>query len=717
MIFIKTENSRLRDSLAQLRESALQKFVWITGVCGWVALTWALWPLTDQVVYRHQMRPVSLFLMLIAAISYVLIERGIILASVAHIAGLVMAIMPVVGIFQAIDAVYLFIVPVIFASVLLGQRAVMLTAASVIVFNLSVAPAWLGLSWMDSAIPTAVTSLIAAVVIISTRNLYTALWWALDGFEIAQHNQNLARERKAELEQALKSLDVAAYNLRRLNYALSLAQKRAEEARQLKQQFAQTISHELRTPLNLIVGFSETMIQSPEYYGQPLPPAYLRDLSIVYRNANHLQNLVNDVLDLARIEAAQMTLQIEHHVLAVLLDEVVNMAQSMTESNGLTFHAEIETTLIDVWLDSIRIKQVLYNLLSNSVRFTEKGSITLRISQQSQDILFEVIDTGIGIEADDIPRIFEPFCQLENPMRRRIGGAGLGLPISRQLVRLHGGELGVESQPGEGSTFYFTIPIRPASVIDDGIEFPAVNVRPLEIKDENILLVITRNFSTASLLARHLEQCRTVVAQDLERARCVISQLVPQAVLVDTTSMSIDIAQLATSEHLSQTLVISCPLPGETLLPQHLSVDGYLVKPVSRESLWNTLRQFDVSFRRILVVDDDPDFVRMIVRMLDNSLNHYQIDCAYNGREAMMMIMQHRPDLVLLDLHMPNFDGFEVIHRLRTSANWLDIPIVVVSAQDQIDMSNFLMGEVTVTRLSGIKPLELVRWVQSLLML
>lgn len=713
MFFLKTDQNRIWDSLIELRIGALYKIVWITAICGWLTLTWALWPLGDQAALRFQMRFISFFLLLISAISYFLITRDVILAAVVHTLGVVLYIMGVVAIFKSTDALHLFAVPVIFASVLLGQRAVMVTTGIVIGFCLLVAPSWMGLPWEHFVTPTSILSVIAVAVIISTRNLYTALWWALDGFETARQNQNVARERKAELEQALKSLDVAAHNLRRMNYALSLAQKRAEEARQLKQQFAQTISHELRTPLNLIVGFSETMIQSPEYYGQPMPAAYLRDLSIVYRNANHLQNLVNDVLDLARIEAAQMTLQIEQHVLDVFLDEVVNMARSMVESHGLSFGVDIEDDLPDVWLDSIRIKQVIYNLLSNAVRFTDTGSITLRVRQQADCIQFQVADTGIGIEASDIPRIFEPFCQLENPMRRRVGGAGLGLPISRQLVKMHGGQLDVESQPGEGSCFYFRIPMRPQNGVDP-TQDAKPGVRPLQVSDENVMLIITRNPSAAGLLGRHLERCRTVVAQDLERARSAISQLVPQTVLVDTATVQIDVDALVDTDHLAQSLLIMCPLPGETLLRQHLDVEGYLTKPVSRESLWTTLRQLDIPFKRVLIVDDDADFVRMIERMLDTPLKHYQIDRAYSGREAVMVMSQRRPDLILLDLQMPNWDGFELVERLRASADWQDIPIIIISAQDEIDMSNVITGCMTVTRSRGIKPLELMRWVQGI---
>jgi signal transduction histidine kinase len=197
---------------------------------------------------------------------------------------------------------YLFVVPIIFASVLLGQSTLFLVAAVAIVLILTIGPARTGMPLLslDAMFPIVIIALVTFASWLSVRNLYTALAWVWQGYERARYNEQIARERQAELRRALKALDEATYRLERANYRLALARDQAEEARRFKQQFAQTISHELRTPLNLIVGFTELMAKSPEYYGGQLAPAYLRDLGIVYRNARHLQTLVSDVLDLAR---------------------------------------------------------------------------------------------------------------------------------------------------------------------------------------------------------------------------------------------------------------------------------------------------------------------------------------------------------------------------------------------------------------------------------
>jgi signal transduction histidine kinase/DNA-binding response OmpR family regulator len=702
------------ESLLELRINTLHKIVWVIGICGWLTLIWTLWPISYQAVYRLQMRPVAVLLLTAAGLSYFLVQRNILMAALVQLGSMLVATVSVVGITHTVETAHLLVIPVIFASVLIGQRAVIVTASLILVFNLLVAPAWIGVNWTEFVVPTIILVFTVIAVIISTSNLYTALWWTFSSFEVARINQDMARDRKAELEQVLKSMDVSATNLRRLNYALWLAQQRAEEARQIKQQFAQTISHELRTPLNLIVGFTDTMIQSPEYYGQPLPPRYLRDLSIVYRNANHLQNLVNDVLDMARIEAAQMTLQIELQVMQVFLEDVVNMAKSMVETQGLRFVCDIEADLPDLWIDAIRIKQVIYNLLSNAVRFTPEGSITLSVHRQVDVLLFAVADTGIGIEAADIPLIFEPFRQLENPMRRRIGGAGLGLPISRQLVEMHGGELNVESTPRNGSTFSFDIPINVENLTDN----PRRYLMPgsaFATREANVLLIITQNLSAASLLARHLEHYRTMVAQDLQQAQSTMDQTIPQAIIFDTNSVNMDIEVINTCRNLDQTLLIKCPLPNQTLSQEKLSIDGYLVKPVSRESMRDMLRRLNKSIEHILIVDDDPDFVRMIERMMDTPVKHYRISRAQNGREAMTVIRHHQPDLVLLDLQMPDMDGTEILKWLRSSDAWSDTPVVVVSALDEIDMATPLEGNLTIGKLHGLQPIELMNWLRRFL--
>src|SRR5258708_16522895 len=300
---------------------------------------------------------------------------------------------------------------------------------------------------------------------LSAHNLYTTLAWFGEAYSSAARNEQIARDHEAELRRALKALDDMTYRLERANHTLTLERNEAREARRLKQQFAQTISPELRTPLNIIIAFTELMAQSPDYYGAPLSAAYVRDLSIIHRNASHLQTLVNDVLDLARIEAAQMVVIPEETDPLLLVQEAIQTVRSLVEMRGLTLEVSLQENLPHIWIDATRIRQVLFNLLSNAVRFTQKGNITVAAQQQDGTVVFSVLDTGIGISADEIKNLFVEFHQLSSGKRRLHDGAGLGLAISRRFIELHGGQIWVESQPGQGSAFRFSLPIkrRPSS--------------------------------------------------------------------------------------------------------------------------------------------------------------------------------------------------------------------------------------------------------------
>src|SRR5258708_3741999 len=236
----------------------------------------------------------------------------------------------------------------------------------------------------------------------------------------------------------------------------------------------------------------------------------MRDLNIAYRNARHLQTLINDVLDLARLESAQMSAIPEETDPADLLNEAVNTARSLVELRGLELSVEIGPDLPGLWIDATRMRQVLFNVLNNAVRFTESGVITTSVHKVDTDVVFSVKDTGVGIAAKDLPRLFREFEQLDGSMRRRHGGAGLGLAISRRFVELHGGHIWVESEAGVGSSFSFSIPIsrRPVHVETVPSIAGAESAGPLA---EPVMLVLTRSPSAATLLSRHVERCRTLV--------------------------------------------------------------------------------------------------------------------------------------------------------------------------------------------------------------
>jgi signal transduction histidine kinase/CheY-like chemotaxis protein len=568
--------------------------------------------------------------------------------------------------------------------------------------------------------PISVILLTAIASWLSTRNLYTALAWSRNSTMEALRRAEQARDRQSELQRALKALDEASYRIRRMNYQLALARDQAEEARRLKSQFAASISHELRTPLNLIVGFTELMFQSPEYYGARLPPNYLRDLGIVYRNALHLQGLVDDVLDLSRIEAARMGLFKEETDPRELIREVADTARSLVDSRGLTLHLHIPENLPPLWIDPLRVRQVLFNLLNNAARFTEQGSVTVKAEIANGSLLVSVEDTGVGIAPKDIPKVFEEFRQLDSSTRRRQGGAGLGLAISRHFVQLHGGRIWVDSEPGRGSTFSFTLPLSRGDAELEPPSHGSSSCVPsaLETERDRVLLAVTSSPAAANLLNRYVEGYRTIVAQDLHQAREWSGKLIPQGVVVDTTSGchdSEELRRLAEEWGLQGVPFIACPLPGEEPLRQRMTVDGYLVKPVTRRNLLDTLRQFGEDVETILVIDDDHDFVQLMGRMLDSPLRPYRVLKAYGGYEGLQVMQHRRPDLVLLDLMLPDLDGREVLQQMRSDPVLRGTPVVIVSARGEMEDVGELSGVIMVTKGEGFQPGELVRCVRAIL--
>ncbi len=713
--------SHMSENLTYLRTDSLRVLAAVAAPVGYIWLMLTMWPHTGSGAPLSAWIGASA-LVLGATSAYLLRDRYPNAAAGLLVSGTLIAVTCALLTFHIAELAYLFVLPVIFTGVLLSQLSVFVATglACCLVMITGTSHLHPASPSISITLPIAVITSISLASWLSARNLYTALAWVWSGYEQAHANERRAREGQAELRRALKALDEATYRLERANYMLSVARDQAEEARRLKQHFAQTISHELRTPLNLIVSFTDLMVQAPEYYGGPLPSTYARDLGIVHRNARHLQSLVNDVLDLARIEAAQMALSPEETDLAALVQEAVNAARSLVEARGLALHCEIEPNLPQLWVDPGRIRQVLYNLLNNAARFTERGSVTISARRKGEDVLFTVADTGVGIPTGSLDRIFAEFEQVDGSTRRRHGGAGLGLAISKQFVELHGGRIWVESEAGQGSTFYFTLPI--------AWQDPMVEVKsrlqnvphkmPSAQDGEPILLAVTRSPTAAALLSRYVRGCRTVIAQDLERGQRAAKQLLPQGVIIDTACVDVTaqtLQRLSQTWGLPRTPFLAGPLPGEEPLRQQLAVDGYLIKPVSRESLLDVLRQFGEKMDKVLIIDDDRDFVRLMGRLLDSPVRRYQVIGAYSGHEGLEMIQYHQPDLVILDMVLPDTSGAQVIERIRSNPAQRHLPIIVVSARDEIDTIGALPGVMLATKGSGVLPGEVVRWVQHAL--
>jgi signal transduction histidine kinase/DNA-binding response OmpR family regulator len=552
-------------------------------------------------------------------------------------------------------------------------------------------------------------SLIAGVVV--SRGLYQALETINRHHDYTIEQMNLARDHRAELFKLTKALQEATESLWHTNVQLRHAREAADEARRLKAQFAANVSHELRTPINLVIGYSEVMVMAPEIYGALLPPAYRSDILAIYRNAKHLQDLINDILDISQIEASRLAVTKEKTDLRHTLLEAADMARDLVNVKRLQFRLELPSELPEVWIDRTRIRQVVLNLLANAVRFTDEGTITLRASHDKGEIIVSIKDTGIGVAKDDLSRVFEEFYQVENSLSRMQGGTGLGLTLSMHVVQHHGGRLWVESEgiAGRGSAFSFTLPISPdAKLIMRNPVFHMVgghNPKCVIIFDEDIAI--------GQLFRRYLNKHEVVISQSEDDLIRLTQMIKPSAVVLDRNRHNTEFEGALASCN-ADTAMIFCPMPSGRRTAQDYGAADYLVKPITRQALINAIVALEKPVYKILIVDDERDVTRMLTRMLQSYDQSYTVWQANNGEDGLEIMVRERPDVVLLDIQMPAMDGFSIIHRMKDDPLLQQIPIIIASAlgaEERITSPN--VGEIAVIRPSGFSPIELINCVEA----
>ena len=290
--------------------------------------------------------------------------------------------------------------------------------------------------------------------------MFSTIEWYSEKYKTAHRNEQIIRDNEVKLERLVKSLNDYERYLRITNDLLISARDEAEKARNVKQIFVQNVSHELRTPLNLIIGFSETMINTPENYGGVnWTPELKGDLECIYQNSQHLKSLIDDVLDLAALENKKHEVVINDVDLNSIIKEVVLISQGSYSAKSLTLKTSFSQASLIVRADSVRIKQVILNLLSNALKYTTKGGVVIATSRAGTMAKVEVRDSGKGIPKDDLDKVFEAFYQVDKKSNREDSGTGLGLAICKELVNLHGGELQISSVVGKGTTVSFTLPL------------------------------------------------------------------------------------------------------------------------------------------------------------------------------------------------------------------------------------------------------------------
>ncbi|MCL5996660.1 MAG: ATP-binding protein [Chloroflexi bacterium] len=562
----------------------------------------------------------------------------------------------------------------------------------------------------------ALTAFIAmAVVAVFGRTLRLA--WETE----AQTDQMLieARERQGNLASVLKSLELTTSLLEQANRKLYLAHRQAEEAQRLKEQFAANVSHELRTPLNLILGFSEMLYLSPEVYGDMRwPPTLRRDVYQIYRSSRHLLEMIDDILDLSRYDLAEFTLNKEPTKIEPLLQNAVEITAGLFRDRPVNLELVVEPNLPALNLDRTRIRQVVLNLLSNARHFTEHGTVRVQAHQSNGDVIVSVSDTGPGIPADKLSHIFEEFYQVDGSLRRNHHGAGLGLAISKHFVQAHEGRIWVESEEGHGSTFYFSLPI-PHTGTPTLYPKSTNSLEPAHRDERTRLLVIDPDPTVAALLQRHLGNCDVFQVEDVPHLEEEIIARQPHLILnnIPPTHPSPQQeetrwgsgALLALEQKGLLTMpVVSCSLPSKAWLASELSVTACLSKPITAQQLYKELNRIG-PVHEILIVDDDRGFCQLVERMLGMP-GTYHVRHAYDGQEGLQAIQQQPPDLVLLDLIMPNMDGFEMlVHKNHTPA-LAAIPVILLSVTSAAEDALLRQGSgFSIQRTTGLRLVEVLR--------
>ena len=479
---------------------------------------------------------------------------------------------------------------------------------------------------------------------------------------------------------------------KRVAQDLEAARDAAEAANTAKSQFIANMSHELRTPLSAVIGYSEMLAEEIEDLGQT---QLLGDVAKIEGSARHLLGLINDVLDLSKIEAGRMTVASEWFEVAPLVEDIAEQVGTLVEKKGNRLELDLAADLGRMRSDDLKIRQCLMNLIGNAAKFTENGTITLRVRRGTGDgaatMLFEVSDTGIGMTPEQVARLFQRFSQADESTTRQFGGTGLGLAITRAFAEKLGGGIAVESREGKGSIFRLTVAaeLAPETVEDGAAVQPGAAEATRRLDGGNRVLVVDDDPAARDLLSRFLvrEGFAASTAADGQTGLALARSLRPRAILLDVEMPRMDgwsvLHALRSDPDLAATPVIMVSVVNEKSLGFALGATDYLVKPIEWDRLKAIMDRLHPHKEgsTVMLIDDDPDARHRLKTML--SREGWSVTEAGNGREALDDLARNGPPgLILLDLMMPVMDGFDFLRRLRQRPDGGLVPVVVLTAKD-----------------------------------
>ncbi len=491
-----------------------------------------------------------------------------------------------------------------------------------------------------------------------------------------------------KLLQTLASQSVLAIENARLFKESQAKSEQLAQASKLKSQFLANMSHELRTPLNAIIGLTEMLVEDARELKQT---EELEPLERILRAAHHLLELINDILDLSKIEAGRIDLHVETFPIAPLVDDVIATIRSLAAKNDNKIIVHCPQDIGNMHADQTRIRQALLNLVSNANKFTEHGRVTVDVARINgtgrEEITMTVADTGIGMSSEQVGRLFQEFVQADASTTRKYGGTGLGLAISRRFCQMMGGEISVQSELGKGSTFTIRLPAR----IEATQPVPPLRrVRPERAKKPvkgSLILIVDDDQTVCDVMGRYLERegftvrAATGGREGLRLAR----DLHPAAITLDINMPDLDgwtvLAAIKGDPHLADIPVVLVTIEDNRSRGYSLGATEYLTKPIDRERLISLLREITSPVaRKVLLVDDDEIMRESVRRVLEQE--GWEVSGASNGRAALQHLAESSPDVILLDLMMPEMDGFEFLAEMRQRSEWRDIPVLVLTAKD-----------------------------------
>jgi len=522
-----------------------------------------------------------------------------------------------------------------------------------------------------------------------------------------QQDVRLNMQRKDEFGHLSRFFNQMLDKLMEQQDALQEALNQANASSKAKSAFLANMSHELRTPLNAIIGYSEMLQEDASDVGAT---GCIPDLEKIHTAGRHLLSLINDILDLSKIEAGKVEINWEEFPVDQLVNDVVTTIQPLLDKNNNELCVQVTGSLGDMEVDQTKLRQVLFNLLSNAAKFTEDGKVTMVVERYFKDgiefISFDVRDTGIGIAEDKLCRLFGEFSQVDNSATRRYGGTGLGLAISRRFCQMMGGDIGVESEPGRGSKFRVYLPVHRQSLIassttaeDEAVNSPLVRERsdghlPQGVADErrkhiSRVLVVDDDAVVRDLMTRFLarEGFEVRTAENGNEALEIARVFSPDLVTLDIRMPGMDgwavLKVLQADPGLKDIPVIIVSMDDNARKGVALGASALIDKPIEREELVETVQRclrVKPGEQTVLVVEDNPATRELVTR----SLEEQGIDVvpAVNGEDALVCVDQQRPALILLDLMLPKMNGFDFLLELRKRPDWREMPVVVMTEKD-----------------------------------